>query len=179
MSASDKINSEMATPGNSNEESIKFTCMKDIGTRFKKGNTFLAVSSINKNNVIDFLKEVPGYVPYFSKLLGVDITTDQFIQLVKEGKAELTCSPTIIVYKMPSGYLRFDSGFPELISGDGSDGQAVLSHIAPIFDYFSEDDIKEILLNNSNCWIICAYCKDESREKIIKKYKADINSNKI
>ncbi len=93
-----------------------------IGTHFKKENIFLATVSASKADTKETLT---------SKLEGI-ISLEQFD----------------VFYKDDTGYTRFLEEGPETFAGDNSDGKGTIRNVVSVWEYYSEEQIFECVLDN-------------------------------
>lgn len=128
-----------------------------IGTHFKKENIFLATVSVNNADAKEMLKsKADGKVPEDLMALFVDkgvISSEQFD----------------VFYKDDMGYTRFVEEGPETFVGDNSDGKGIVRNVVSIWEYYSEEQVLECMLNNE-FMAICVLDMDP-----IYKYNDDYN----
>ena len=128
-----------------------------IGTHFKKENIFLATVSVNNADAKEMLKsKADDKVSKDLKSLLVDkglISSEQFD----------------IFYKDDMGYTRFVEEGPETFVGDNSDGKGIIRNVVSIWEYYSEEQVLECMLNNE-FMAICVLDMDP-----IYKYNDDYN----
>lgn len=107
-----------------------------IGTHFKKENIFLATVSASDTDTKEMLKsKMDGKVPNDLMALFVDkgiISSEQFD----------------VFYKDDAGYTRFVEEGPETFAGDNSDGKGIIRNVVSIWEYYSEEQVVECMLNN-------------------------------
>ena len=107
-----------------------------IGTHFKKENIFLATVSANNTDTKEMLKsKMDGKVPEDLMSFFVDkgiISSEQFD----------------VFYKDDTGYTRFVEEGPETFAGDNSDGKGIIRNVVSIWEYYSEEQVFECMLNN-------------------------------
>lgn len=107
-----------------------------IGTHFKKENIFLATVSASDTDTKEMLKsKMDGKVPNDLMELFVDkgiISSEQFD----------------VFYKDDAGYTRFVEEGPETFAGDNSDGKGIIRNVVSIWEYYSEEQVVECMLNN-------------------------------
>lgn len=107
-----------------------------IGTHFKKENIFLATVSASNTDTKEMLKsKMDGKVPEGLREWLVDkgiISSEQFD----------------VFYKDDTGYTRFVEEGPETFAGDNSDGKGIIRNVVSIWEYYSEEQVFECMLNN-------------------------------
>ncbi len=54
-----------------------------------------------------------------------------------------------VFYKDDRGYTRFLEEGPETFAGDNSDGKGIIRNVVSVWEYYSEEQIFECMLNNS------------------------------
>lgn len=128
-----------------------------IGTHFKKENIFLATVSVSNADAKKMLKsKADDKVSKDLKSLLVDkglISSEQFD----------------VFYKDDMGYTRFVEEGPETFVGDNSDGKGIIRNVVSIWEYYSEEQVLECMLNNE-FMAICVLDMDP-----IYKYNDDYN----
>ena len=102
-----------------------------IGTHFKKENIFLATVS----------EKMDSKVPENLMALFVDV-------------GFITSEQVDIFYKDDTGYTRFVEEGPETFAGDNSDGKGIVRNVVSIWNYYSEEQVTECMLNNE-FMVIC------------------------
>lgn len=108
----------------------------NIGTHFKRENIFLATIVDNADQTKEVFKgKTNGPV---KNILG---------RLIKAGV--IKSEQFDIFYKDENGYTRYVEEGPETFVGDNSDGKGLICNIVPIFDYYTEDMVKEVMINES------------------------------
>lgn len=128
-----------------------------IGTHFKKENIFLATVSGNTADTKEILKsKVDGKV------------SDGILECLVDSSV-FSSEQYDIFYKDDSGYTRFVEEGPETFVGDDSDGKGIIRNIISIWDYYSEDQVFEVMINNE-FMAICTL-DDEPLER----YNQDFN----
>ena len=95
------------------------TNVKNVGNYFKKENIFLA--TVSKVNMCT--EEAKKNI----------ITSEQFD----------------VFYKDERGYTRYEKEGTETFAGDNSDGKGFIKNIVSIWKYYSEDQVKEVLVNDN------------------------------
>ena len=115
---------------------MKVSNQQKIGTYFKKENIFIATVSASNTDIKEILKsKTDGKGPEELMALLVDkgyISSEQFD----------------IFYKDDKGYTRFLEEGPETFAGDNSDGKGIVRNVVPIWEYYSEEEVFECMLNN-------------------------------
>ncbi len=115
---------------------MKVSNQQKIGTHFKKENIFLATVSASNTDTKEMLKsKADGKVPEDLMALFVDkgfISSEQFD----------------VFYKDDTGYTRFVEEGPETFAGDNSDGKGIVRNVVSIWEYYSEEQVSECMLNN-------------------------------
>ena len=102
-----------------------------IGTHFKKENIFLATVS----------EKMDSKVPENLMALFVDV-------------GFITSEQVDVFYKDDTGYTRFVEEGPETFAGDNSDGKGIVRNVVSIWNYYSEEQVTECMLNNE-FMVIC------------------------
>lgn len=127
-----------------------------IGTHFKRENIFLATIVDNADQTEEVVKgKANGLV---KNILG---------KLIKAGA--IKSEQFDIFYKDENGYTRYVAEGPETFVGDNSDGKGVICNVVPIFDYYTEDMVKEVMINESFYAIVV------KSEEPLYKYNEDYN----
>ena len=128
-----------------------------IGTHFKKENIFLATVSASNADTKEILtSKLDGKVPEELIALFVDkgiISSEQFD----------------VFYKDDTGYTRFVEEGPETFAGDNSDGKGFIRNVVSVWEYYSEEQIFECMLDNK-FMAICVLNMDP-----LYKYNKDYN----
>ena len=127
---------------------------QQIGTHFKKENIFLATITLGSQETQDLL-DASGKAP------------DSIAFFCKNGF--LSIEEPDLFYKDENGYTRFVEEGPETFVGDNSDGKGFIRNIVPIWEYFSEEQVFETMLNNEFMAICC------STVEPLNKYNHDYN----
>ena len=110
-----------------------------IGTHFKKENIFLAtVSSSNADNK-ETLK---------SKMSDMDSKIPKVLMALLVDKNFISSEQYDVFYKDDTGYTRFVEEGPETFAGDNSDGKGIVRNVVSIWEYYSEEQVFECMLNN-------------------------------
>ncbi len=107
-----------------------------IGTHFKKENIFLATVSASNTDTKEILK---------SKLDG-KVTEDLMSLFVDKGV--ISSEQFDVFYKDDTGYTRFVEEGPETFAGDNSDGKGTIRNVVSAWEYYSEEQIFECMLDN-------------------------------
>ena len=113
-----------------------------IGTHFKKENIFLATVSLSNVDTKEMIK---------SKMAARDSKVpedvmDSMEQFVDKGY--IYSEDVDVFYKDESGYTRWVEEGAETFAGDNSDGKGILRNVVSIWDYYSEEQVIECMLNN-------------------------------
>ena len=118
-----------------------------IGTHFKKENIFLATVSTSNVDTKEMLK---------SKMSGRDSKVPEDLMELFVDKGFISSEQVDIFYKEDMGYTRFGEEGPETFAGDNSDGKGIVRNVVSIWDYYSEEQVTECMLNNE-FMAICVY----------------------
>lgn len=133
-----------------------------IGTYFKKDKIFLATVSDSTTNTKEVLKsKVDGKIS--EGMNGI------FDMLVNAGA--ISSEQYDIFYKDDKGYTRFVEEGMETFIGDNSDGKGIIRNVVSIWDYYSEDQVFEVLVNNE----FMAICILDDAP--LEKYNKDFNKS--
>ena len=131
-----------------------------IGTHFKKENIFLAtVSSSNADNK-ETLK---------SKMSDIDSKIPEVLMALLVDKNFISSEQYDVFYKDDTGYTRFVEEGPETFAGDNSDGKGIVQNVVSIWEYYSEEQVFECMLNNK----FMAICVSDMNP--LYKYNEDYN----
>lgn len=131
-----------------------------IGTHFKKENIFLAtVSSSNADNK-ETLK---------SKMSDMDSKIPKVLMALLIDKNFISSEQYDVFYKDDTGYTRFVEEGPETFAGDNSDGKGIVRNVVSIWEYYSEEQVFECMLNNK----FMAICVSDMNP--LYKYNEDYN----
>ena len=115
---------------------MKVSNKQKIGTHFKKENIFLATLSANNTDTKEMLKsKIDGKIPNDLLSFFVDTSVISFDQYD-------------VFYKDDMGYTRFVEEGPETFAGDNSDEKGFIRNVVSIWDYYSEEQVFECMLNN-------------------------------
>ena len=82
-----------------------------------------------------------------------------------------------LFYKDEKGYIRFGDEGPEIFVGDDSDGKGLIQNVIPVWDYYSEEELKEALANDT--FTIIVVTTMEPLEKYNDDYNKWINKRKL
>lgn len=107
-----------------------------VGTCFKKENIFLATVSGTNTDTKKMLK---------SKM-DDEVPEDFLGSLVDKGF--ISWEQFDVFYKDEHGYTRFAEEGPETFAGDNSDGKGIVRNVVSIWEYYSEEQVVECMLNN-------------------------------
>ena len=110
-----------------------------IGTHFKKENIFLATVSASNVDTKEMLK---------SKMAGMDSKVPEDLMALFVDKGFISSEQFDVFYKDDTGYTRFVEEGPETFAGDNSDGKGIVRNVVSIWDYYSEEQVTECMLNN-------------------------------
>ena len=111
---------------------------KKIGTNFKKENIFVGTISYDENKCIKRIREDND--ESFRKT-----SDEQLKALIEIGIIDTEeCD---LFYKGENGYICFNDEI-ETIIGDNSDGKGTIVDLVSAWDYFTEDDLYEIVEND-------------------------------
>ena len=140
-----------------------------IGTHFQKENIFLATVSKNDVDAKEILK---------SKMAGIGSNVPEALMAVLVDKGTIrgiisSEQQFDVFYKDDTGYTRFVEEGPETFAGDNSDGKGIISNIVSIWEYYSEEQVTECMVNN-DFWVICVSDMDP-----IYKYNEDYNKKAV
>ena len=128
-----------------------------IGTHFKKENIFLCTLSANNTDTKEMLKsKIDGKIPNDLLSFFVDTSVISFNQYD-------------VFYKDDMGYTRFVEEGPETFAGDNSDKKGFIRNVVSIWDYYSEEQVFECMLNNQ----LMAICVSDTDP--LNKYINDCN----
>ena len=110
-----------------------------IGTHFKKENIFLATVTTSNVDTKEMLK---------SKMAGMDSKVSEDLMALFVDKSLISSEQFDIFYKDDTGYTRFVEEGLETFAGDNSDGKGIVRNVVSIWDYYSEEQVIECMLNN-------------------------------
>lgn len=110
-----------------------------IGTHFKKENIFLATVSSSNADTKETLK---------SKMSDMDSKIPKVLMALLVDKNFISSEQFDVFYKNDTGYTRFVEEGPETFAGDNSDGKGFVRNVVPIWEYYSEEQVFECMLNN-------------------------------
>ena len=117
---------------------MKISNKQKIGTHFKKENIFLATVSASDTDTKEMLKsKMDGKVP-----------NDLLALFVDKGIISSEQEQFDVFYKDDAGYTRFVEEGPETFAGDNSDGKGIIRNVVSIWEYYSEEQVVECMLNN-------------------------------
>lgn len=116
--------------------------VKPVGNHFKKENIFLGTLRRNKIDKSHYLVEqIKEKYPFFSKKTIVEFIN----RLIIGGAIEIEdCD---IFYKDENGYISFSEEGALTLKGDNSDGKGTIKNLVPIWDYYKEDEVFEVVVN--------------------------------
>lgn len=138
---------------------MKISSERPIGNHFKKENIFLG--TINSSNE-DVFEELKGRV-------NSDVPLDILKGMVDFGV--ISGQQYDLFYLDENGYTRFLEEGPETFKGDNSDGKGTIDNVVPAWDYFTEEELTEVLIDDSYYMISC-----DSIEPL-ERYNSDYNLN--
>ena len=107
-----------------------------IGTHFKKENIFLATFSASNDDTKEFLKS-----KFKNKAIGR-------LMASLANKGIIWSEQFDVFYKDDTGYTRFVEEGPETFAGDNSDGKGIIRNVVSAWEYYSEEQLCECMLNN-------------------------------
>ncbi len=137
-----------------------------IGTNFQKENIYLGTYANKDKRTIETLKNMLSNEMFD----GQDL--DQLVMsLVNDGVLSTECVD--IFYKDENGYTRFTENGYDTVKGDNSDGKGIINNIVPIWDYYKEDEVSELSVNDN--YIVVAVETTDALDK----YNCDYNSNEL
>ncbi len=115
-----------------------------IGTFFKKENVFLATVLVSQNETKEVLNSKANIPENLKNLV------EFFIEegIIDSNRFDL-------FYKEDTGgYICFEEDGSETFAGDDSDGKGKLVNVVSIWEYYSEEQIRECMLDNGEM-LIC------------------------
>lgn len=140
---------------------MKLTNLQNIGTNFQKENVVLAtivgLRDKQKKDLEARMKEVEGDENIKKDILDIFLNS------------AITYEEVDIFYKGENCYTRFVEEGPETFVGDDSDGKGFIRNVIPVWDYYSEDELKEVLVNDIFISIVATTMEP------LKKYNDDYN----
>lgn len=107
-----------------------------IGTHFKKENIFLATVSASNTDSKEMLK---------SKM---DSKVHEELMALFVDKGIISSEQFDVFYKDDAGYTRFVEEGPETFAGDNSDGKGFIRNVVSIWEYYSDEQVFECIINN-------------------------------
>lgn len=110
-----------------------------IGTHFKKENIFLATVSASDVDTKEMLK---------SQMDGMDSNVPEDLMAFFVDKGFLSTEQFDIFYRDDAGYTRFVEEGPETFAGDNSDGKGIIRNVVSIWEYYTEEQLTECMLND-------------------------------
>lgn len=150
---------------------MKLTNLQNIGTTFKKENIVLATLIVSPTGTEAKMKAVLG-----DKISEDNLMEKEFFEKMIESQI-ITLEEPDIFYKDENGYTRFDEGGLETFVGDGSDGKGLIKNVVSVWDYYSEDELKEAEANDS--FIIIGVTTREPLKKYNDDYNKWINKKEV
>ena len=109
---------------------------KPIGNYFKKDNIYLGTLITNHPDLYYLAKEQGA--------LGFEFLND----LITMGALKVEYYD--IFYKDENGFTRFVEEGPETFKGDNSDDKGIIKNVIPVWDYYNENELSEIVDDNNN-----------------------------
>lgn len=108
---------------------MDLTNKQKIGTNFKTENIFIATLSATPKNEQWRLPE-------------------DLYRLLKSWECATLKGHYDIFYKDGDKYVCFLDEGPKIVVGDNSDGMGIMTNIVPVWEYFSEDELFEVMVND-------------------------------
>lgn len=133
---------------------MNLTNHQKIGTHFKKENIFIATLSATPKNE-------QWRLP------------DETYRLLKSCEGVSIEEQHDVFYKDGDKYVCFFDEGPKVVVGDNSDGMGVMSNIVPVWEYFAEDELFEVMVNDS--FMAIGY----TNMMALARYNVDYNLRKI
>lgn len=145
-----------------------------IGTHFKKENIFLATVVVSNEETMNNLKSKMGRKMPDVQLGNKKVSSGHFSSFLEAmvNRGIIAYEEVDIFYKDEKGYTRFVEEGPETFVGDNSDGKGFIKNVVSVWDYYAEDELIEIEVNNAFIGIA-----DKVLEPL-KKYNEDYNKCK-
>lgn len=110
--------------------------LQAVGTHFKKENIFLATLFPNEEYSLNVLKDTKSYK---------DMSESMLKECIKLGIIQ--CNEVDIFYKDETGYTRYLGEGPETYAGDNSDGRGYIKNVVSVWDYYSEGELFEAMID--------------------------------
>lgn len=151
---------------------MEITKSQKIGTYFKKENIFLATvseASLESPNILNSKLENNISEKLLEMIKKKDFVMSEELIEMFEQAGFLTSEQYDIFYKDENGYTRFVEEGPETFIGDNSDGKGIIRNVISIWDYYSEDEIQEVMINNKFMAI------SSTNEEPLHRYNKDYN----
>ena len=121
---------------------------------------FLATVSASNVDTKEMLK---------SRMAGMGSEVPEDLMALFVDKGSISSEQFDVFYKDDTGYTRFVEEGPETFAGDNSDGKGIVRNVVSIWEYYSEEQVSECMLNNK-FMAICVLDMDP-----LYKYNADYN----
>lgn len=116
---------------------MKVSNQQKVGTYFKKENIVLATVSASSAYTKELLEDK----------VASEVSADLLALFVDRGI--ISSEEVDVFYKDSKGYTRFVEEGPETFVGDGSDGKGIIRNVVSIWEYYSEEQVYECMLNDS------------------------------
>ena len=91
-----------------------------------------------------------------------------YLGILVSHKAKESSKVPELLYKSKNGFVYFDSE-PKTIVGDGSDGNQMIYALIPIWEYYKEEQLEEVYIDNK-FWAI-AYNDEQGFKNYYDDYK--------
>lgn len=137
---------------------MELTNLQAIGTHFKKENIFLATIFPNEEYVLNEIK-AKYKIKYFHGILKHWIKR----KIVEYNEVD-------IFYKDEKGYTRYIGEGPDTYVGDNSDGKGYIKNVVSVWDYYSEEELLEAMVDGEFMAIV-------DKGEGLDKYNADYNKD--
>ena len=79
---------------------------------------------------------------------GMDSNVPEDLMAFFVGKGFLSAEQFDIFYRDDTGYTRFVEDGPETFAGDNSDGKGIIRNVVSIWEYYTEEQVTECMLND-------------------------------
>ena len=100
---------------------------------------FLATVSASNVDTKEMLK---------SRMAGMGSEVPEDLMALFVDKGSISSEQFDVFYKDDTGYTRFVEEGPETFAGDNSDGKGIVRNVVSIWEYYSEEQVTECMLNN-------------------------------
>ena len=134
-----------------------------VGKTFKKENIYLGTFTESAENTYELLKS--RITPDVTTMVSSEQLDEMLMAFTNNGIIGLKNSD--IFYKDENGYTYFTEEGCHTIKGDNSDGKGLLENVVSIWNYYKEDEVFELTLEDGT--IIIAV----ENEMPINKYSND------